>query len=137
MLCGCLLGIAPARADHHPVVAVPGGNAPVIINGHDASGAVIEGDWGLYRPGHGAVTVFYPYLPSADYWTTRSYYPSTGKRPRYGRYEIIPPANRRLPPQAESYHRFWSTSSDPLPAQVEYSVAPPPVIMAPHVRSRN
>jgi hypothetical protein len=137
MLSGCLFGMAQARADHHPVIAVPDGNAPAIIHGHDASGAVVEGDWGLYRPGHGTVTVFYPYLPHADYWTTRSYYPVTGKRPRYGRYEIIPPANRRLPPQAESYHRFWSTGSDPVPADVEYSVAPPPVIMAPPVRSRN
>src|SRR5687767_3672069 len=103
LVCGCLIGIAPARADHHPVVAIPGGSAPVIINGYDASGAVVEGDWGLYRPGHGQVAVYYPYLPSADYWVTRNYYPFTGKRPRYGRYEIVPPANRLLPPPAASF----------------------------------
>lgn len=136
-LCGCLLGIAPARADHQPSIVVPGGNAPVIIEGHDASGAVVEGDWGLYRPGQVSPTVFYPYQPSADRWYPGGYYPFTGKRPRYGRYEIIPPANRRLPPPAESFHRFWSTASDPLPAQTEYPVPPPPIIFAPRVRSLN
>lgn len=133
-LCGCLLGIAPAHADHQPVVAV--GNAPVIIGGHDASGAVVEGDWGLYRPGQVTPTVFFPYLPHADRWYTRAYYPFTGHRPRYGRYEIIPPANRRLPPPAESFHRSWSTASDPLPAQIEYP-ATPPIILAPRVRGLN
>lgn len=132
---GCLLGIAPARADHHPVVVVPGGDAPVIIEGRDASGAVVEGDWGLYRPGQVSPTVFYPYFPGPDRWHTRSYYPLTGKRPRSGRYEVIPSANRRLPPPAESYYRSWSTASDPLAAQTEYPVTPP-VILAPRLRSR-
>lgn len=35
---------APSRADHHPVIAVPGHlSAPVVINGFDVSGAVVEG----------------------------------------------------------------------------------------------
>lgn len=136
-LCGCLLGVAPARADHGPTLVVPGNaDVPVMIEGHDASWAVVEGDWGLYRPGHMPPAVFYPYAPSVDRWHARAYYPFTGKRPRSGRYEIIPPANRRLPPPAESFHRSWSTASDPLPAQIEYPAAlPPPVILAPRVPS--
>jgi hypothetical protein len=31
-----------------------------MINGYDASWAVVEGDWGLYRPGAVPVTVIYP-----------------------------------------------------------------------------
>jgi hypothetical protein len=135
-LCGCLLGIAQARADHQPSLVVPGGNVPAVIEGHDVSGAVVEGDWGLYRPGQVTPTVFYPYRHGADHWDTRGYYPFTGKRPRYGRYEIIPPANRRLPPPAESFHRSWSTDSDPLPAQMEIP-ATPRIILAPRVRGLN
>jgi hypothetical protein len=137
-LCGCLLGVAPARADHQPALVVPGrADVPVIIEGHDAAGAVVEGDWGLYRPGHVTPTVFYPYAPGDNHWYTRGYYPFTGKRPRYGRYEIIPPANRRLPPQAESFHRYWSSDTAPVPAQTEYPAFTPPVILAPRVRSLN
>ena len=33
------------------------------------------------------------------------YYPSAGRMPGYGRLEIEPPANRRLPQPAESYHQ--------------------------------
>ena len=47
-----------ARADHEPVIAVPGRrDVPVIINGQNATGAVVIGDWGLYRPGHRGVTI--------------------------------------------------------------------------------
>lgn len=134
---GCLLGVAPARADHQPVLAVPG-NGPVVIDGHDASWAVVEGDWGLYRAGHGTPTIYYPYAPSVDRWSARSYYPSTGKRPRSGRDEVIPPANRRLPPKAESFYRYWSNDGPPVPAQTDYpAFIPPPVIVAPRVRSLN
>lgn len=138
-LSGCLFGVAPARADHQPALIVPNRpDVPVIIDGHDASWAVVEGDWGLYRPGHLAATVIYPFPPAADHWSTRAYYPVTGKRPRYGRHEIIPPANRRLPPRAESFHRSWSNDAAPVPAQTDYpAFAPPPIILAPRVRSLN
>lgn len=133
ILCGCLAGASPARADHHPVLVVPGNpSAPVIINGHDASWAVVEGDWGLSRPGHVAPTVYYPFVPISG-WHARPYYPFTGKRPRSGRKETIPPANRRLPPQAESYYRYWSNDAPPVPVDAGY----PPVITVPGVRSLN
>ena len=35
----------------------------------------------------------------------------------------------QVPPPAESYHRFWGSASDPLPATIPND--PPPVIMAP------
>ena len=41
------------------------------------------------------------------------YYPSAGHMPGYGRLEIEPPANRRLPQEAESYYRSWSAQSTP------------------------
>jgi hypothetical protein len=61
LMCGSLLAPAAASADNYPVIAVPGKRGvPVIINGHDASWAVVNGDWGLYRPGAVPVTVIYP-----------------------------------------------------------------------------
>jgi hypothetical protein len=134
-----ILCATPVRADHQPVIAVPGNpTTPVVIDGRDASWAMVEGDWGLYRPGHATPTVFYPYAPSIDRWRRNSYYPSTGKRPRSGRLEIIPPANRRLPPRAESFYRYWSNDGPPVPAQIESpAFVPPPVILAPRLRSFN
>lgn len=138
-LCGSLLGVAPGHADHQPLFVVPGrADVPVIIDGYDASWAVLEGEWGLFRPGHAAPTVIYPFLPAGG-WRTRSYYPFTGIRPRYGRHEIIPPANRRLPPPAESFHRYWSSPPIAPPASItEYpAFEPPPIVLAPRLKSLN
>lgn len=137
-LSGCLFGSAPVRGDHEAVLVVPGNpQVPVIINGYDASWAVVEGDWGLYRPGHGSVGISFPYTAAYDgrRW---HYFPVTGKRPRYGRMEIIPPPNRHLPPRAESFHRFWTNSYDPSDIVTEYpAYDPPPVIVAPTLRLKN
>ncbi len=132
-LCGCLLGIAPARADHQPALIVPGNPAvPVVINGYDASWGVAEGDWGLYRPGHVTPSIIYPQPIIVDHWYSRGYFPVTGKKPRSGRHEIIPPANRRLPPPAESFHRDWSSPAAPPATITEYpDFVPPPIILAP------
>jgi hypothetical protein len=46
-------------------------------------------------------------------WQGRHYYPVTGKRPRVGRLERVS-ATRHYKP-AESYYRYWSTSSAVLP----------------------
>jgi hypothetical protein len=51
--------------------------------------------------------------------------------PGYGRLEIQPPANRRLPQPAESYHQSWSAQSAPQPVQPEVPFYPPPIIGAP------
>lgn len=139
----CVLGIlyaTPLHADHQPQLAVPGNpTMPVVINGYDASWSVIEGDWGLYRAGHAAPTIYYPYDPRADRYHRSTYFPFTGKRPRTGRLEVIPPENRRLPPPAESYFRYWGADGTHMPAQTEPTMVmpPPAVIVAPHVGGKN
>ncbi|MCC7348674.1 MAG: hypothetical protein IT538_14885 [Variibacter sp.] len=120
-----------ALADSHPalVMANPRG-IPPIVNGFDATGAVIEGDWGLARPGAGTVTIYRGALEFVEPPEPPGFFPATGRQPHYGRHEIIPPRNRRLPRPAESYHRSWS--SDPAGPVVPATVPaePPPVIFA-------
>jgi hypothetical protein len=108
----------PLPAAEAPVVFVVPGKAgvPVIINGVDASYTVVEGDWGLARPGHVTPTIITPPLlgPAPDMYG--GYFPARGVQPGYGRHEIEPPPNRRLPRPAPSFHREWSTQSNPVPA---------------------
>ncbi len=106
---------APACADSGPVVVIPSRpGIPVIINGIDASYAIVEGDWGLARPGHGTITVIggMPVVPNAVYTRRNTYVPRYGAPPPRGRNEIEPPADRLLPPLAETYSRSWGTSSE-------------------------
>ena len=122
---------ATALADSAPVLVIPGRlGVPIIINGVDASYAVVEGDWGLAKRVHVTPTVYggryVDPLPNVGH-----YYPSAGHRPGYGRLEIEPPANRVLPQPAESYHQSWSAQSAPQPAQPEIPLNPPPIILAP------
>jgi hypothetical protein len=120
-----------ALADSSPVLVIPGrAGVPIIINGVDASYAVVEGDWGLGKGVHVTPTVYggraVDPAPQVGH-----YYPSLGHRPGYGRLEIEPPADRRLPQPAESYHQSWSSQSTPQPVQPEIPFYPPPVIVAP------
>ena len=112
-------------------IVIPGRpGVPIIINGIDAYYAVVEGEWGLGRGEQVQPTIYggrYVDLgPRVGH-----YYPSAGRVPGYGRLEIEPPANRRLPRRAESYHQSWSAQSAPLPPQLELPYYPPPVIYAP------
>jgi hypothetical protein len=101
-----------ALADHAPSLVVPGrADYPVMVNGYDASWGVVEGDWGLHRPGFVSPTVI-PSPIAAPLAPAKHFFPSLGAAPYSGRYEIEPPANRALPPPAQSFHRDWSTSSD-------------------------
>jgi hypothetical protein len=114
-------------------IVIPGrAGVPVIINGIDASYAVVEGDWGLGKGVHVQPTVYggRPVDPEPN---VGHYYPSLGRTPGYGRLEIEPPANRKLPQPAESYHESWSAQSAPPPRaqQPEVPLYPPPVIAAP------
>jgi hypothetical protein len=107
----------PAHADHAPTFVVPGrADVPTVINGWNANWAVVEGDWGLHRPGHMPQTVIGG-VPLKPAWGRRSYspayYPAYGIRPGRGRNEIEPSRNRALPEPAESFSRSWSTSSKP------------------------
>jgi hypothetical protein len=127
-----LIGTAAAAlADSAPVLVIPGRpGVPVIINGVDASYAVVEGDWGLSKNVHVTPTVYGGrYVDPAS--NVGHYYPSLGHQPGYGRLEIEPPANRKLPQPAESYHQSWSAQSAPQPVQPEVPFYPPPIIVAP------
>jgi hypothetical protein len=117
-------------------IVIPGRpGVPIIINGVDASYAVVEGDWGLGKGTHVEPTVYggryVDPVPRVGH-----YYPSAGRMPGYGRLEIEPPANRRLPQPAESYYQSWSAQSAPLPAQSNVPVNPPEIIYAPQVDRR-
>jgi hypothetical protein len=143
-LSGVLFGGAAAlAADSGPVIVVPGRHGlPVLINGVDVTGAVIEGDWGLYSP-HMVDPRIIPapvFVPPPIYYRAREvrgrylddgYFPASGHEPGYGRHEIEPPADRRLPPPAPSFHRSWSSHSDPVPASID----PPsqPLFVAPQI----
>ena len=86
------LAPATARADSGPVIVIPSRpGVPVVINGRDASYAVVEGDWGLSRPGAVPVTVIggSPILPNPVY-TRRQFVSSeiwsrAGARPQRSR----------------------------------------------------
>ncbi len=71
-------------------------------------------------------------------WTALADSGPAGNPPGYGRLEIEPPANRKLPQPAESYHDSWSAQSTPQavqpPVQPEVPFYPPPVILAPQDR---
>jgi hypothetical protein len=117
-------------------IVIPGRpGVPVIINGVDASYAAVEGEWGLGKNWQVQPTVYggrtIDPVPNVGH-----YYPSAGHLPGYGRLEIEPPANRRLPQPAESYYQSWSAQSAPLPAQSSVPVEPPAIIYAPQEQGR-
>ena len=134
-------GGAIAGADTQPVIVVPGrSGVPVMMDGQDVSGAVLEGEWGLAR-GHTGITVIPP-RPLADPrypgrnppppalrgQLSGGFFPGTGRKPRLGRDEVIPPANRPMPPKAESFRRGWWSESPGFPATMEQPRYPiPPV----------
>ena len=120
----------PALAGGGFDIVIPGRpGVPIIINGIDASYAVIEGEWGLGQGEQVQPTIYggryVDFGPRVGH-----YYPSAGRVPGYGRLEIEPPANRKLPRAARFYHS-WSVESAPLPAQIDPPYDPPPIIYAP------
>jgi hypothetical protein len=112
-------------------IVIPGRpGVPIVINGIDASYAVVEGEWGLGQGNQVQPTIYGGrYIDPVP--RVGHYYPSAGRMPGYGRLEIEPPANRRLPQPAESFHQSWSAQSAPLPAQSNVPVNPPEIIYAP------
>lgn len=127
-----LIGTAlPAFAGDGFEIVIPGRpGVPIIINGQDVSYAVLEGEWGLARGIHVQPTVFGGrYIDSDPH--VGHYYPSLGRVPAYGRLEIEPPPNRKLPKPAESFHQSWSAQSAPPAPQPAVPFYPPPIIQAP------
>jgi hypothetical protein len=116
------VSVTPAFAQREPLIVIPGKpGVPVYINGIDASYGVVEGEFGLSRPGLVAPTVIYrPLVVSNPSAPVPDYFPRDGKKPGYGRLEIIPPANRPLPSPAPTYYRSWSSSSPSGPV-TEYA----------------
>jgi hypothetical protein len=128
----CVATAGTAMADTGPVMVIPSrAGVPIVINGVDASFAIVEGDWGLGKSVHVQPTVYFgwPLQPPPP---AGHYFPREGQRPGYGRYEVNTPP-RRLP-QAESYERSWGAESprgfEQIPTQ------PPPIIYAPEYRGR-
>jgi len=129
-LCATLAVAAPAHAQTGPVIVVPGRpDVPVTINGIVVNNAIVYGDWGLARPGHGQIIIEGPieYAPPEG---APGYFPATGYRPRYGRHEFDPPGRR--PRTNTNFYRDWSTESDSRRPVTEYPpFDPPPVVLAP------
>jgi hypothetical protein len=128
---------SPAFAQREPLIVIPGKpGVAVYINGIDASWGVVEGEFGLDRPGLVAPTVIYRPLVVALPSSVPDYYPRSGIRPGYGRLEIVPPANRPLPPPAPTYYRSWSSGSAPGPVTDYPSYPMPPVVVEPQFGHR-
>ena len=127
---------APAAAADGFEIVVPGRpGVPIIWFGQDISGAVIEGDRGLDRPGN-PITII-PGGPRALWWAPPDggYFPTTGHRPSYGRDEHEPAPNHPLPPRAESYFRSWGAQSMPEPATLPPDAPQPPIVVVPQVNT--
>jgi hypothetical protein len=123
---------SPALAQREPEIVIPGkAGVPVIIDGVDASWSVVDGEFGLDRPGEMTpIITFRPLLAAVPY-EVPGYFPKTGRKPGYGRLEIIPPPDAPKPPPAKSYSRSWSSQSAPGPV-TDYSPYPmPPVVVEP------
>src|SRR3954470_12167346 len=106
LLMGCVVAVSPAYADHQPVIVVPGrSDVPVMINGVDVRGAAVYGDWGLYRAGHGSIMIEGVGPNGGPEAAPNGFYPATGRRPAYGRKEILPPANRPAAAPAPTTYR--------------------------------
>lgn len=129
-----LIGAAvPAYAGDGFNIVVPGRpGVPIIINGIDASYAVVEGDWGLAKGIHVQPTI-YGGVPIDPDPHVGHYYPTLGKKPGYGRLEIEPPPNRPLPKPAPAFHESWGAQSAPPQPQppLQMPIYPSPIITAP------
>lgn len=142
ILIGCAIVPPAVASDHAPALVIPGRpDVPVMMYGRNVAGFVVEGDWGLYRPGSVAPTIIpvYPrllYWGQAGYadpywgaWSDDHYFPKTGHRPGYGRRE----ANDARPGPGPSYSRSWNAQSRDTPATSPTDDQMPPMWLAPQV----
>jgi hypothetical protein len=127
-----------AGADTEPVIVVPGRpGVPVMINGQDVSGAVIEADWGLARPQIGITIIRPPPLyPPYVFAPAGRYYPHSGRAPRLGRVEIRPRPDRPLPTPAPTFMRSFEAYSAPLAPTLTQPYTVPQVLLPRNPASR-
>jgi hypothetical protein len=112
-----LLAVSSGRADHLPYVR--------------PDGAVVHGDWGLYRPGAVVPWIVGPAVIGAPPLGTGGYFFPTN-RDDPGAYRRRPP--EKSGPPGEPYMRWWGAESEPTtPPTVYAPFDPPPVILAPRV----
>jgi hypothetical protein len=133
--CWLLAGMTPSYASETgPVIVIPGRpGVPIIVNGQDISGAVIEGDWGLARPSQNEPRILYRYRNGALIGpSSGGYFPTSGRLPRVGRKEVDVPR----PLQAsETFFRSFNAQSDQTPVTPPQSVPQqPPVVVTPPPR---
>ena len=125
-----LADASPALAQTGPVIVIPRRpGVPVVLHGRDVSYVVVEGDWGLARPGHVTPTIVGYAPPVGDRASPRRgvYHPRYGAAPPRGRNEVEPPVDRPMPDPAENFSRSWGTHSEvtvPRPVMV----APAPLV---------
>jgi hypothetical protein len=137
--CWLLAGIVPSYASETgPVIVIPGRpGVPIIVNGQDISGAVIEGDWGLARPGQNEPRILYRYGNGALIGPSSraGYFPTTGRAPLMGRREV----DVARPTQgSETFFRSFNAQSDQTPVTPPQSMQQtPPIVVAPEQRRRH
>ncbi|HXW29663.1 MAG TPA: hypothetical protein VEK55_09890 [Xanthobacteraceae bacterium] len=129
------LGVCVARADSQPVIAIPGHlGVPVIINGIDATGAAVYGDWGLSRPGQGRL-IIEGGTPTPLGRPPVRYFPtsSTVQDPRGSETKAAPSPPRGAPPArpaaSTDFHQSWSAGANPGPMP---EGAPSVIVAPPH-----
>ena len=134
------LGACPALAQRAPVIVIPGRpDVPPLMNGVNVSWAVIDGEFGLDRPVGLMPRVIYWLAPAAMADNGRAaygphYFPMTGERPGYGRFEVVPGPDRPLPPPAPSFRQGWWSQSAPNPVTISPPYVAPSVVVTPSGR---
>ena len=136
-----ICGVSAARADHQPVIVVPGKRGvPVYVDGHEVSGAIVSGEWGLYRPGHLAPTIayrrpwpdppryyryYYHWLP----WYAPPHYWRAHSAVRHYRRKLVKPIRRKVIVRSGPRHYFPGGTSPPKLGREESDkpISPPPV----------
>jgi hypothetical protein len=109
-------GDRDAKADHMPLIY--------------PDGAVVYGDWGLYRSGAIVPFVEGPYVITTPRYGT-GYFPTNRYDP--GAYRS-PPVRRPIP--AVPWFHSWGAQSDSAPATIEAPYQGPSVIYAPNFDGR-
>ena len=124
---------ASAVADTGPVVVIPSrAGVPIVIDGVDASFAVVEGDWGLGKSVHVSADHLWR-LAGGDAAARGALFPA--HRTGVPVTDATRSTRRRaLLPGDGSYYRSWGAES-PRGYEQEYVPPdPPPIIYAPQFR---